>query len=229
MELLEIPPNGQGLAAQIALGILAHLPVLEMDSVALIHQQIEAMKIAVHAANEHFADEMPCFCRQSNCWSRVRWLAARGIGFQAASLPPVSLPVGEDTVYLTTADEQGMMVSFIQSNFRAFRFRYRDSWHRHLDAKPRFGVLAGFCSSKLCGAWQAAVSYDYPRFRHPRRQTGFSFGVMGGHMQHQGHVQMVSRIFDYGQNPQEASDAPRWHVYPDLTVGLEAGMPQVCI
>ena len=53
-----------------------------------------------------------------------------------------------------------------------------------------------------------------------------SFGVMGGHMQHQGHVQMVSRLFDYGQNPQEASDAPRWHVYPDLTVGLEKGMPQ---
>ena len=53
-----------------------------------------------------------------------------------------------------------------------------------------------------------------------------SFGVMGGHMQHQGHVQMVSRIFDYGQNPQEASDAPRWHVYPDLSVGLENGMPQ---
>jgi gamma-glutamyltranspeptidase/glutathione hydrolase len=49
---------------------------------------------------------------------------------------------------------------------------------------------------------------------------------MGGHMQHQGHVQMVSRIFDFGQNPQEASDAPRWHVYPDLKLGLEQGIPQ---
>lgn len=44
-------------------------------------------------------------------------------------------------------------------------------------------------------------------------------------MQHQGHVQMVNRIFDHGQNPQAASDAPRWHVYEDFSVGLEAGMP----
>jgi gamma-glutamyltranspeptidase/glutathione hydrolase len=53
-----------------------------------------------------------------------------------------------------------------------------------------------------------------------------SFGVMGGHMQHQGHVQMISRIFDHGQNPQAAADAPRWHVYEDFSVGLEAGIPQ---
>ena len=50
-----------------------------------------------------------------------------------------------------------------------------------------------------------------------------SFGVMGGHMQHQGHVQMVHRVFDHGQNPQAASDAPRWHVAPDYHVALESG------
>ena len=56
-----------------------------------------------------------------------------------------------------------------------------------------------------------------------------SFGVMGGHMQHQGHVQMVNRIFDHGQNPQAASDAPRWHVYEDFSVGLEAGVPDAVL
>ena len=50
-----------------------------------------------------------------------------------------------------------------------------------------------------------------------------SFGVMGGPMQAQGHVQMMVRIFDHGQTPQTASDAPRWHVYPDFSVGLEPG------
>ena len=50
-----------------------------------------------------------------------------------------------------------------------------------------------------------------------------AFGVMGGHMQHQGHVQMVTRIFDYQQNPQTASDAPRWHVTPDYEIVLEEG------
>jgi gamma-glutamyltranspeptidase/glutathione hydrolase len=53
-----------------------------------------------------------------------------------------------------------------------------------------------------------------------------AFGVMGGHMQHQGHFQMVQRIFDHGENPQAASDAPRWHVFPDFTVGLEPGFPE---
>jgi gamma-glutamyltranspeptidase/glutathione hydrolase len=53
-----------------------------------------------------------------------------------------------------------------------------------------------------------------------------AFGVMGGHMQHQGHFQMVQRIFDHGENPQAASDAPRWHVFPDFSVGLEAGFPK---
>ncbi len=50
---------------------------------------------------------------------------------------------------------------------------------------------------------------------------------MGGHMQHQGHVQMVNRIFDHRQNPQAASDAPRWHVFEDFSVGLETGFPIV--
>ena len=212
-------PQRQGLAAQIALGILAHLPVPEMDSVACVHQQIEAMKIAVHAANEHFADRDAMFLSPEELLepgSLAR--AARGIGFQAASLPPVSLPVGHDTVYLTTADAQGMMVSFIQSNFRAFGSGI---------------VIPGTGISMQNRASGFSLDPDHPNCVAPGKRPfhtiipGFvtqngrpvlSFGVMGGHMQHQGHVQMVSRIFDYGQNPQEASDAPRWHVYPDLSV-----------
>ena len=88
---------------------------------ALIHQQIEAMKIAVHAANEHFADARAMYLTPEQLLepgSLER--AAKRMSDRAAPLPPVSLPVGEDTVYLTTADSDGMMVSFIQSNFRAF-------------------------------------------------------------------------------------------------------------
>ena len=77
VELLEIPPNGQGLAAQIALGILAHLPVLEMDS-CRVHQQIEAMKIAVHAANEHFADPDAMFFSPEEL-ERALWLGQRRV------------------------------------------------------------------------------------------------------------------------------------------------------
>ena len=227
VELLEIPPNGQGLAAQIALGILGYLPAAELDSVALIHQQIEAMKIAVHAANEHFADERAMYLTPEQLLAPGSLeRAAKRIGDRAAPLPPVSLPVGEDTVYLTTADSDGMMVSFIQSNFRAFGSGI---------VIPGTGIAmqnrgSGFsldpAHANCVGPSKRPFHTLIPGFVTQGGRPVLSFGVMGGHMQHQGHLQVVSRIFDYGQNPQEASDAPRWHVYPDLTVGLERGMPQ---
>jgi gamma-glutamyltranspeptidase/glutathione hydrolase len=227
VELLEIPPNGQGLAAQIALGILSYLPLAELDSAALMHQQIEAMKIAVHAASQHFADARAMFVSPEQLLepgSLER--AAKTIGGQAAPLPPVSLPVGEDTVYLTTADADGMMVSFIQSNFKAFGSGI---------VIPGTGISmqnrgSGFsldpAHPNCVGPGKRPFHTIIPGFVTQGGKPALSFGVMGGHMQHQGHVQMVSRIFDFGQNPQEASDAPRWHVYPDLRVGLEQGIPQ---
>ena len=227
VELLEIPPNGQGLAAQIALGILSYLPLAELDSAALMHRQIEAMKIAVHAASQHFADERAMFVSPEQLLepgSLER--AAKSIGDRATLLPPVSLPVGEDTVYLTTADTDGMMVSFIQSNFRAFGSGI---------VVPGTGISmqnrgSGFsldpAHPNCVGPGKRPFHTIIPGFVTQGGKPALSFGVMGGHMQHQGHVQMVSRIFDFGQNPQEASDAPRWHVYPDLKLGLEQGIPQ---
>lgn len=225
--LHEIPPNGQGLAAQIALGILAHLDVPPLDSADWIHQQIEAMKIAIRAAFDHFAD--PAAMRLSPealLEPDMLERAARGIGRRAAPLPPRALPAGHDTVYLATADSEGRMVSFIQSNYQGFGSGI---------VIPETGIALqnrghGF-----------SLDPTHPNCVGPRKRPfhtiipGFvtdgdgaprmAFGVMGGHMQHQGHVQMVTRIFDHGQNPQAASDAPRWHLYPDYSVGLEAGMP----
>jgi gamma-glutamyltranspeptidase/glutathione hydrolase len=64
-----------------------------------------------------------------------------------------------------------------------------------------------------------------PGFVTQDGQPLMSFGVMGAHMQSQGHVQMMVRIFDHGQNPQAACDAPRWYVAPDASVDLEPGFP----
>ena len=152
--------------------------------------------------------------------------SAKRIGAKAMSLPPVSLPSSPDTVYLATADEGGMMVSFIQSNFHAFgsgivvpgtgiAMQNRGSGfvldENHPNCvgpskRPFHTIIPGVVSEDGC-----------PRM---------AFGVMGGHMQHQGHVQMVKRVFEFGQNPQAAIDAPRWHVYPDFTIGLESGFDQ---
>ena len=114
-----------------------------------------------------------------------------------------------------------MMVSFIQSNLRRL-VGDRHPWDGDL---IKIGSAFPDHSSQLCRPRQAAFIRSSQALL-PREEARLNFGVMGGHMQHQGHVQMVCRIFDFGQNPQEASDAPRWHVYPDLKVGLEQGIPQ---
>ena len=222
--LHELPPNGQGLAAQIALGLLAERERTPLDSAQGAHLEIEAMKIAIRAAFDHFAD--PEAMRISvaelldeNALARL----AAGITDRASALPPAALPTSRDTVYLTAADASGMMVSFIQSNYYGFGSGI---------VIPGTGIAmqnrgAGF-----------VLDPDHPNCVAPGKRPfhtiipGFvtgggeplaSFGVMGGHMQHQGHVQMVRRLFDHGQNPQAATDAPRWHVYPDFSVGVEPG------
>ena len=225
--LHEIPPNGQGLAAQIALGILNHLPEQDLDSVGDTHQQIEAMKIATACAAAHISDADTMKIGVDELLDEAFLEnSAKRIGAKAMSLPPVTLPSSPDTVYLATADEGGMMVSFIQSNFHAFgsgivvpgtgiAMQNRGSGfvldENHPNCvgpskRPFHTIIPGFVSEDGC-----------PRM---------AFGVMGGHMQHQGHVQMVKRVFEFGQNPQAAIDAPRWHVYPDFTIGLESGFDQ---
>ncbi len=224
--LHEIPPNGQGLAAQIALGILGHRPPGVVDAVDSVHLELEAMKLAVRAAFDHFADPdamrvPPEALLDPGMLARL----ADGIGQRAAPLPPVPLPIGHGTVYLAAADADGMMVSYIQSNYESFGSGI---------VVPGTGIAL---QNRGLGF---SLDPDHPNCVGPRKRPfhtiipGFvsdgpgggpklAFGVMGGHMQHQGHVQMVRRIFDHHQNPQTASDAPRWHVFPDFSVGLERG------
>jgi len=221
--LHEIPPNGQGLAAQIALAILAHREVPPQDSADAMHVQIEAMKIALGAAAQHFADPraMRVSPEQLLEPGSVARAAAR-IGRTAMALPPVSLPISHDTVYLSAADASGMMVSFIQSNFHGFGAGI---------VVPDTGIALqnrghGFSLDPTHPNCVAPGKRPFhtiiPGFVTRAGQPVLSFGVMGGHMQAQGHVQMVTRLFDYGQNPQAASDAPRWRVEPDFSIAVES-------
>ncbi len=226
VSLHEIPPNGQGLAAQIALAILAEGGPASFREVAGVHRQVEAMKIAIHAAFRHFAD--PRAMRVSpeallEPGSIAR--AAASIGSQATPLPPVARPVSHDTVYLCAADADGMMVSFIQSNYQGFGSGV---------VIPGTGIAmqnrgVGFSLDpehpNCVGPGKRPFHTIIPGFVTDAEGPRMAFGVMGGHMQHQGHFQMVQRIFDHQENPQAASDAPRWHVFPDFSVGLEKGFP----
>ena len=229
--LHEIPPNGQGLAALIALGILHYHDIQKypVDCADSVHLQIEAMKAAFAEAHRHIAD--PDYMTASPAdFLQPDFLAqrAREIRMDRASHPTSKIPTDCGTVYLSAADEKGMMVSFIQSNYMGFGSGI---------VIPGTGVSL---QNRGCGfvveqghpncvdGGKRPYHTIIPGFVTQNDRPLMSFGVMGGHMQPQGHVQMMVRVFDYGQNPQAACDAPRWIVNTDSSIGLEPGFsPQL--
>jgi len=228
VRLHETPPNGQGLAALIALGILDRfdLAACPADSAASVHLQVEAMKIGFAEADRHVADPdalevAPAVFLDDAFLDEC----SAQVDPERASFPVSRAPLAHGTVYLTTADENGWMVSFIQSNFAGFGSGV---------VIPGTGISlqnrgVGFTlepghPNRVAGG-KRPFHTIIPAFVTRGGAAEMSFGVMGGPMQPQGHVQMMVRIFDHGQDPQTASDAPRWFVDREGTVSLEAGFP----
>ncbi len=230
--LHEIPPNGQGLAALIALGILQHLDLAQypVDSADSLHLQIEAMKLAFAEAHRHIADpawmDVPPEALLDEAFLAER---ARQIKMVAAQFPTSALPTDHGTVYLTAADAEGMMVSYIQSNYMGFGsgIVVPGTGISLQNRGAGFRLEAGH-PNRVAGG-KRPYHTIIPGFVTRAGQPVMAYGVMGGHMQPQGHAQMMVRIFDYGQNPQTASDAPRWYIEENLTdLSLEPGFaPEV--
>jgi gamma-glutamyltranspeptidase / glutathione hydrolase len=225
----QIPPNGQGIAALMALGMLEKLDVARFpaDSVEAQHLQIEAMKLAFADTYRWVADssamtQMTVAHLLSDDYlaQRARLIAPGRAQDFAHGTPPSG-----GTVYLTAADEGGRMVSLIQSNYMGFgsgvvvpgtgvSLQNRgqgftlEAGHPNVVAggkRPFHTIIPGF----LCDA------DGRPRM---------SFGVMGGNLQPQGHVQTLMRMLRHGQQPQAACDAPRWKVATGRSVDFEHTM-----
>ncbi len=226
-ELHEIPPNGQGLTALIMLGIIQHhnIAQYEMDSADSLHCQIEAMKLAFADAFRYIAD--PTYMDiDAAALLDCGYLESRAalIDMKKAGHPDYGLPPNSGTVYLATADQSGMMVSMIQSNYQGFGSGI---------VIPETGISlqnrgAGFVlqnghPNQVCGG-KRPFHTIIPAFLTTNGKPFMSFGVMGEYMQAQGHAQMVIRICDYGLNPQAASDAPRWRVGGDNLISIEDGI-----
>lgn len=226
----EIPPNGQGLAALIALGLIDRLGVrhLEPGSTQWTHLQVESMKMAIRAAFEHFSDPNTMNIAEERLIDdRTLDQAAASISKYAANLPPQNLNVGSDTVYLCTSDAQGNMVSYIQSNYMGFGSGIViDGTGIALQNRGAgFTLEAGHPNQ--VGPGKRPFHTIIPGFVTRDGCAELAFGVMGGHMQHQGHLQIVSRVFDHDQNPQAASDAPRWYITPQYELVLENGFSEL--
>jgi gamma-glutamyltranspeptidase / glutathione hydrolase len=229
-DLHEIPPNGQGIAALMALGMLEHFDIagLHPDSAQCRHLQMETMKAAFADVYQHVADIRYMTRITPADLLDPAYLKERAKSIrldQASAFDSAVRPAG-GTVYLTAADESGMMVSFIQSNYMGFGSGI---------VEPQFGVSLqnrGFCfsaeqASPNCVApGKRPFQTIIPAFLMKDGQAQMSFGVMGGNMQPQGHLQTLSRMVDHHQSPQAACDAPRWKVHRGLEVDLEHTMSQ---
>jgi gamma-glutamyltranspeptidase/glutathione hydrolase len=230
--LHEMPPNGQGIAALVALGILRHhdLGSLAVDSADSLHLQIEAMKLALADTYANVSD--PATMRVTTAeMLDDGYLSerARRIDMKRAQDHEAGLPEGSATIYLTAADERGMMLSFIQSNYMGFGSGV---------VVPGTGISlqnrgAGFTleagHANQVGPAKRPFQTIIPGFLTRNGQPVMSFGVMGGNMQAQGHIQMVIRLVDYHQNPQACSDGARWIVNHDFTVSFEERVPSTVL
>lgn len=228
-DVWEIPPNGQGLVALLALNILedTELPSLPHLSAAQLHLIIEALKLAFADARRYIADPsaapVPTAALLSKAYAAERrTLIARDAALAEAA---PGVPRDGDTVYLCTADSQGRMVSYIQSNYMGFGSGV---------VVPGTGIAlhnrgAGFTLEEGHPNQVAPGKRPYhtiiPAFLSRNGVPLAAFGVMGGDMQPQGHVQVVIGIVDYALNPQAALDAPRVRVAGGADVHVEAALP----
>ncbi|MBM4112363.1 MAG: gamma-glutamyltransferase family protein [Phycisphaerae bacterium] len=225
-QLCELPPNGQGVAALEALGILSRfdLSTLDRDCPDLLHLEIESMKAAFADARARIADPALGLDRAKELID-PRFLDQRAgeiDSSRAREWGPGELKPG-GTVYLCAADDSGMMVSYIQSNYEGFGSGV---------VVPGTGI--SLQNRGACFSMEAGHPNRYGPSKRPYQTIipGFlmrgdeplaAFGVMGGFMQPQGHLQVAVRLLDQDLNPQAALDGPRFQVMDDGSVAVEPG------
>ncbi|MCB0212400.1 MAG: gamma-glutamyltransferase family protein [Anaerolineae bacterium] len=227
-EVWEIPPNGQGLTALIALSLLEgfDLAASPHGSEESFHLQIEAIKLAFADAERYIADPEHADIPVAGLLDPTYIAARRNLIGPEARMPEAGDPPQGGTVYLCAVDRDGMMVSYIQSNYQGFGSGV---------VVPDTGIALqnrGTCFSLEPGHPNEAAGGKrpyhtiIPSFLTRDHQPIGPFGVMGAFMQPQGQTQVVTGTVDYGLNPQAVLDAPRWRFTGGLSVDLEYGIPE---
>lgn len=225
-DVYELPPNGQGVLALAALNILKNHPVTSYDQ-SYVHAQMESMKIAFEVCKNQITDPS---------WMKTdidQWLSdefgkkyydminSHALDFDSLKNQSAG------TVYLNTADKDGNMVSFIQSNYMGFGsgvvvegIALNNRAHNFSINPKDVNVLAGN---------KRPYHTIIPGFLKKGNRAIGPFGVMGGFMQPQGHLQVLSQLLDFNQTPQAALDQPRWQYMEDKTFIVEAGFDRALI
>lgn len=224
-DIWEIPPNGQGLVALLALNIAKGFEFQAKDSVDTYHKQIEAMKLAYTDGKAFITDPRDMKMTVDELLSDAYGKSRREeIGEEAITPNPYKPPSG-GTVYLATADGEGNMVSFIQSNYMGFGsgivvpgtgVALQNRGHDFsLNPEDANALKPG----------KKTYHTIIPGFLTKDGEAVGPFGVMGGYMQPQGHFQVVTNMIDFHLNPQSALDAPRWQWVGGKKIQLEPNFP----
>jgi len=225
--LHEIPPNGQGIAALIALGILSNFDLerLAVDGVDSQHLQIEAMKLAFADVYRFVAEPASMEVTAAQLLDGA-YLASRAklIDIKRAQDFGAGNPVKGGTIYLSAADESGMMVSFIQSNYMGFGSGVVVPGYGLSMQNRGHGFSLADGSANQVAPGKRPFHTIIPAFLTRDGRPQMSFGVMGANMQPQGHLQTLVRMLDYRQHPQAACDAPRWRFNQGLEINVERSM-----
>ncbi|WP_349305584.1 gamma-glutamyltransferase family protein [Bacillus sp. FJAT-49736] len=224
-DVWEIPPNGQGLVALMALNIAKGFDFTEKETIDTYHKQIEAMKLAFTDGKAHISDIRHMRVEVDHLLSEEYAAERRALIGEEALTPEPYTPPSGGTVYLAAADGEGNMVSFIQSNYMGFGSGI---------VVPGTGIALQNRGADF------SLEEDHPNALKPGKKTyhtiipGFltkgnqavgPFGVMGGYMQPQGHFQVIMNTIDFHLNPQAALDAPRWQWIEGKKIQVESHFP----
>jgi gamma-glutamyltranspeptidase/glutathione hydrolase len=228
-DVWEMPPNGHGLVVLMALDIASGFTFSKRDDAESIHRQIEAMKLAFCDGKKYIAD--PRFMKTAvDDWLSPAYADRRRalIGHEALLPQPVDVNCG-GTVYLCSADGEGNMVSFIQSNYSGFGSGI---------VVPGYGISLSDrghnfsmdpASDNCVGPRKKSYHTIIPGFLTKDGRPVGPFGVMGAFMQPQGQFQVLLNTIDYHLNPQAALDAPRWQWVGGKTIEMERAFPTAVV
>ena len=228
-DVWEIPPNGQGIVALMAMNILKNFKFEEKESVETYHAQFEAIKMAFADAHATVTDpdcmKVDYHYYLTDEYGRYR---ASQIQKNAVNPGPV-LPPKSGTVYLCAADSEGNMISYIQSNYMDFGSGIvLEGYGVALQNRGYDFSLDENHVNALMGHKKSYHTIIPGFFTKDGKPVG-PFGVMGGFMQPQGHLQVMMNYIDFKLNPQMCLDAPRWQWKEGLRFEVEPDFPEEII
>jgi gamma-glutamyltranspeptidase/glutathione hydrolase len=225
-DIWEIPPNGQGMTALMALNILENFDFPRgKDHPDTIHKQVESLKLAFADAHAYIADPRVVPVDVAGLLSKAYARGRSALIGEDALEPGYGKPDSSGTVYLCACDGEGNMVSYIQSNYSGFGSGMVLAERGIAFQNRGFGFTLDKNSVKYVQPGKRPYHTIIPGFITRDGTALGPFGIMGGPMQPQAHLQVLSNLIDFNLNPQAALDAPRWQWVEGKKILLEQGFP----